>query len=188
MLFFEHSIITIQEGVFLTLHNTPSLMFSSIASIDFSPPAVVSASSDKHVRFLDMSTLQGWSTIPKDETPTANSHILPFSFPPSLGQTLTTNIASVCNFDSTHDKTASLVCQDCGSSRIENRISQLNRQAPMNCAHHDLVRTVALRQDFVLSGSYDSSIKVSRLFCFHAYSEPTGLSADLGSKDRCSRG
>lgn len=141
---------------------------SSIASVDFSPPAVLSGSSDKHVRLFDMTTLQGWSTIPKDDTPTGNCHVLPFSFPSSLGTVPTSTSSTIsrstaCNSDSSHQDgiPPSLACQNCGSNRIESR---MNRQAG-NCAHGDLVRTVTLKQDFVLSGSYDSSIKVrSMLF------------------------
>jgi hypothetical protein len=162
VLFFEHSLITIQEGMLQlrVARQVGSTHFlSSIASIDFSPPAVLSGSSDKHIRFFDMTTLQGWSTLPKDDTPTGNCDILPFSF--GSGSTPPTNSGpSACDLDSSHHEgTTSLVCQDCGSNRFESRMSQLNRQAG-NCAHGDLVRTVALKQDFVLSGSYDSSIKV----------------------------
>lgn len=65
----------------------------------------------------------------------------------------------------------------------------MNRQEPRNCAHGDLVRTVALRQDFVLSGSYDSSIKVRLMILVPWSGSSTDVvSADLGSKDRCSRG
>jgi hypothetical protein len=168
---FEHLLITTQEGMYVVslygYGSTHIFFFSRIASIDFSPPAVLSGSSDKHVRLFDMTTLQGWSTIPKDDTPTRNCHVPPFSFPSSLvtfPTSSTISSSTACDSDSNQshqDGTPpSLVCQDCGSSRIESRMPQMNNRQAGNCAHGDLVRTVALKKDFVLSGSYDSSIKV----------------------------
>lgn len=55
-----------------------------------------------------------------------------------------------------------LICKACGSSRFETASAPIGIQRA-RCGHNDLVRTVALGKDFVLSGSYDLSIKVSQL-------------------------
>jgi len=118
-----------------------------IASIDFCPPVVLSGSSDKHVRLFDMTTLQGWSTSPEFDgvVPPANA-LLPF---PLLA-------------GNSNGNTTGLVCQTCGSNSIESTSVQrvAADRAGARSVHGDLVRTVALGEDFVLSGSYDLSIKV----------------------------
>ncbi|KAJ6526267.1 WD40 repeat-like protein [Mycena vulgaris] len=105
-----------------------------IASIDFVAPYVVSGSSDKHLRLFDITTFQGWSTSPEyDGSPPAA--------PLAAGAT---------------------VCTACGSSAGAG--AGATAHAPRGTAHRsvhaDLVRSVALGPDFVLSGSYDLSIKV----------------------------
>jgi F-box and WD-40 domain protein 1/11 len=57
------------------------------------------------------------------------------------------------------------VCQTCGAGVAANTGPPHPR-----CVHRDLVRSVALGEEFVLSGSYDLSIKVRRLPC-----PPTGV-------------
>ncbi|KAJ7436220.1 WD40 repeat-like protein [Mycena latifolia] len=49
------------------------------------------------------------------------------------------------------------VCTACGSTGAP---AQPPRRAAQRCVHADLVRSVALGEDFVLSGSYDLTIKV----------------------------
>ncbi|TFK36356.1 quinon protein alcohol dehydrogenase-like superfamily [Crucibulum laeve] len=113
-----------------------------IASIDFSPPFVLSGSSDKHLRLFDMTTLQGWSTSPDYGGPGAESSSvgpLPFPF-----------VAGASSY------TTTTVCQSCGAGVQTTRIPD----ADGRCMHSDLVRSVAFGEDFVLSGSYDLSIKV----------------------------
>jgi hypothetical protein len=93
-----------------------------------------------------MTTLQGWSTSLEHKVVTSTSHV-PLSFPPlSAG--------------SNHISGMGLVCQACGSNSIASQPVSRAIENYSRCAHGDLVRSVALGQDFVLSGSYDLSIKV----------------------------
>ncbi|KAF8809004.1 F-box/WD repeat-containing protein 11 [Phlegmacium glaucopus] len=116
-----------------------------IASIDFCPPIVLSGSSDKHLRLFDMTTLQGWSTS-LDYKAVASTSDAPLPYP--LLSSGSNNISAV-----------GLVCQACGSNNITSQpVSRIENCG--RCVHGDLVRSVALGQDFVLSGSYDLSIKV----------------------------
>lgn len=111
-----------------------------IASIDFKPPIVLSGSSDKHLRLFDITSLQGWSTSPEyDGTTPASNTSLPFPLISTPG----------------------LVCQTCGSSGVQpTPLPQPSTDGGGRCIHGDLVRSVAVGYDFVLSGSYDLSIKV----------------------------
>lgn len=121
-------------------------MIHRIASIDFCLPAVLSGSSDKHLRLLDMTTLQGWSTSLDDKAAASTSNV-PLPFPPlSCGSN---NISGM-----------GLVCQTCGSNNIASPPVSRTIEDRSRCAHRSMVRSVALGPDFVLSGSYDSSIKV----------------------------
>ena len=124
-------------------------MTHRIASIDFCPPVVLSGSSDKHLRLFDMTTLQGWSTSLDYKTVVStDDDSLPFS----LLSSGSNNISGV-----------GLVCQACGSSSITSQPVSRAIENCSRCVHRDLVRSVALGRDFVVSGSYDLSIKVSSL-------------------------
>ncbi|KAJ7137907.1 WD40-repeat-containing domain protein [Mycena epipterygia] len=101
-----------------------------IASIDFMAPYVVSGSSDKHLRLFDITTFQGWSTSPEYDG-------TPPAAPLAAG---------------------TAVCTACGSSSAGT--AHPPRAPARRCVHADLVRSVALGEDFVLSGSYDLTIKV----------------------------
>lgn len=69
--------------------------------------------------------------------------------------------------DSSEENAPRAVCQNCGvnvsvvdptpSRALSNERPHKSRQ---QCAHGDLVRNVALSADFVVSGSYDFSVKV----------------------------
>ncbi|KAK0239546.1 WD40 repeat-like protein [Armillaria nabsnona] len=114
-----------------------------IASIDFKLPYVLSGSSDKHLRLFDITTLQGWSTSPDI---------------PLEGNAPTTNTPLTGSFPLTGGLAGGHVCRSCGSTNIQPATA-LSR-AETRCMHGDLVRSVALGDDFVISGSYDLTIKV----------------------------
>lgn len=95
-----------------------------------------------------MTTLQGWSTSPEyqyENNPPSNVDHLPFPF---VSATLTAN------------PSGRLLCQICGSDNVHPAPNRSDTETP--CTHGDLVRSVALGEDFVVSGSYDLSIKVCR--------------------------
>jgi hypothetical protein len=97
-----------------------------------------------------MTTLQGWSTSLDYKTVASTSNIpLPFS----LLSSGSNNISGM-----------GLICQACGSNSIANQPVSRAIENCSRCVHGDLVRSVALGQDFVLSGSYDLSIKVGPFF------------------------
>ncbi|OSD08312.1 WD40 repeat-like protein [Trametes coccinea BRFM310] len=100
-----------------------------IASVDFRYPYVLSGSSDKHIRLLDVSNLQGWYTSPSaDKQPPVVAE---------LGR--------------------GVICEACGNNASAGEASQ---PPPRRRAHEDLVRSVALGSEFVVSGSYDFTVKV----------------------------
>lgn len=102
-----------------------------IASIDFSPPLLVSGSSDKHLRVFDVTSAQGWTTVPHAAAPDA----------------------------------LQVVCHACGASGVVGAAGEETiAGGGEGCAHTDLVRSVALGEEFVVSGSYDLSIKVCLSF------------------------
>ncbi|KAK7019505.1 F-box/WD repeat-containing protein 11 [Favolaschia claudopus] len=103
-----------------------------IASIDFMAPYVVSGSSDKHLRFFDITTFQGWSTSPEYDSASPPTPLAP----------------------------GSVVCTACGAMGGRVGAGGQRAAAQMCTVHSDLVRSVALGPDFVLSGSYDLTIKV----------------------------
>ncbi|CAE6529346.1 unnamed protein product [Rhizoctonia solani] len=120
-----------------------------IASIDFHPPYIVSGSSDKHIRVFNLQTREGWSTC-CDSTHTTR---------PELPNNLPASLTSGPDFEPPVEPPraplplvpSSQVCQSCHG---------LGTVAKPRVGHKDLVRTVAMNHDFVVSGSYDETIKV----------------------------
>ncbi|EUC53843.1 F-box/WD repeat protein 1A [Rhizoctonia solani AG-3 Rhs1AP] len=120
-----------------------------IASIDFHPPYIVSGSSDKHIRVFNLQTREGWSTCCDS---THMTH-------PELPNNLPTSLTSGPGVDPPVAPpraplplaSSSQVCQSCHG---------LGTVAKPRVGHKDLVRTVAMNRDFVVSGSYDETIKV----------------------------
>ncbi len=97
-----------------------------IASIDYRHPFVLSGSSDKHIRLLDVMTSQGWST-----SPSADKQV--------------------------QVTARAVICEACGSASSGGEVPQ---PPPRRRAHEDLVRSVALNAEVVVSGSYDFTVKV----------------------------
>ncbi|QRV90940.1 F-box/WD repeat-containing protein pof11 [Ceratobasidium sp. AG-Ba] len=119
-----------------------------IASIDFHPPYIVSGSSDKHVRVFNLQTREGWSTC--CDTTRSPLPELPENLPPSL--TSGSNFIDHVPFQVTPSPVASgTICQSC------NGAGTVGKQP---VGHKDLVRTVSMNSEFVVSGSYDETIKV----------------------------
>ncbi|KAG5352976.1 hypothetical protein C0989_011619 [Termitomyces sp. Mn162] len=109
-----------------------------IASIDFQYPHVLTGSSDRHLRLVNTLNLkQGWSTSPE------------YLYDPP-------DLASSSSPISTVPSGSRFMCQCCGSENVH--LVPNGVQGP--CVHSDLVRSVVLGEDFVVSGSYDLSIKV----------------------------
>jgi len=103
-----------------------------IASIDFSPPFIVSGSSDKHVRLVDSTNLlRGWSTNPT----TFEAEAVPIA-------------------------PLSPTCETCGGDMVGKRAKRRWSRRKEFEAHRQLVRTVVFGGEFVLSGSYDQTVKV----------------------------
>ncbi|KAG8730002.1 hypothetical protein FRC12_020575 [Ceratobasidium sp. 428] len=119
-----------------------------IASIDFHPPYIVSGSSDKHVRVFNLQTREGWSTC--CDTGRVALPELPDNLPVSLtsGPSFTRPVPSR---GAPLPLASGTICQSC------NGVGTVGKQP---VGHKDLVRTVAMNHDFVVSGSYDETIKV----------------------------
>jgi len=94
-----------------------------------------------------VTTLQGWSTS-LDYKAVASTSNIPLPFP-LLSSAGSNDISGT-----------GLICQACGSNSIASQPVSSTIENCSRCVHGDLVRSVALGQDFVLSGSYDLSIKV----------------------------
>ncbi|KAJ8522360.1 hypothetical protein ONZ45_g1055 [Pleurotus djamor] len=133
-----------------------------IASIDFKPPFVVSGSSDKHLRLFDMTSMQGWSTSTEYhyEGNAAPEAPLPFHHASTDFHCSHLMMCQACgslNMVNTLDSPASNAS---GSGSSKARANAVDASSGNRCTHKDLVRSVAFGQHFVLSGSYDLTIKV----------------------------
>lgn len=108
---------------------------------------MLSGSSDKHLRLIDLNTGKGWSTS-KD-----------FDSPTEAGADCVEDFASAV---------AASACGSCGtavtihgsSDRVGETASRFRRVTRYASAHGNLVRSVVMGQHWVASGSYDSTVKV----------------------------
>ncbi|KAI5122212.1 hypothetical protein M0805_002701 [Coniferiporia weirii] len=135
------------------VHSFESHHTRGIATVDALGSLVMSGSSDKHIRIFDIKTRRGWSTAPE------------FHDPLSVR-------------DSGPGVVDCAVCEVCGGTVTERRCSGAHSRrsgVPASDMHSDLVRSVAIGTEFVLSASYDKTIKV--------WDRETGsLVADLGGR------
>jgi F-box and WD-40 domain protein 1/11 len=136
-----------------------------IASIDFTPPLVVSGSSDKHLRLFDITTSQGWSTSPDfDNAPSTFLNSLSISNGAGVNAGVSpTSVCQACGH-----MMASATGQGDGGNVIGCGSGASVGVDRTRCVHGDLVRSVALGEEFVLSGSYDLSIKVRTLILLYS--------------------
>jgi F-box and WD-40 domain protein 1/11 len=121
-----------------------------IASIDFYPPYILSGSSDKHIRLFNFNTRRGWSTCPEFHNPA-----------PSVSS----GICEACGglFREREDGHSNPRASISGHlSTLNGGVGSASRRTSMaRDMHGDLVRSVALGKEFVVSASYDQSIKAS---------------------------
>ena len=112
---------------------------------------MLSGSSDKHIRLFNLESTLGWSTSSEFDARAA------IPLPATL----------IPDEDLNEESTTLAVCHNCGvnvnivdptptSATSGERMHRSRQQ----CAHGDLVRSVALDADFVVSGSYDFGVKV----------------------------
>ncbi|KAG2363449.1 WD40-repeat-containing domain protein [Suillus spraguei] len=133
-----------------------------IASIEFKPPYLLSGSSDMHLRMFDIASSQGWSTNPEFNTiPSATASTSTSSqshaqdniaMIPGQGTAPFFLHSSLTRFDTMRPDANTVVCHACGSHGLTARREQER--------HTHLVRSVALGEEFAVSGSYDLTIKV----------------------------
>jgi hypothetical protein len=126
------------------------MITNRLAAIDFSPPYVLSGSSDKHMKLMDLSSGLGWCTSPEPD-PEGNTDPAPIL--------------------------SRQPCAACGGT------PPLPKAPAHQPTHSDLVRSVALNDSFVVSGSYDHTVKVtSSASCqFPVLPNPTWFFTRFGS-------
>lgn len=130
----------------------------SIASIDFCPPYILSGSSDKHIRLIDITTGKGWSTSKElDAMSSPDGSTTPEADPELV----------TCVDEEYVSPSISGMCKTCGRGvlsvgarrTIPGQAGMLRLKRHTN-AHTGLVRSVCMNEEWVVSGSYDSTVKV----------------------------
>lgn len=130
--------------------------------MELSPPFILSGSSDRHVRMFDMRTKRGWSTCPDFDNPTTGQPLNtlglggetpasgnPFFLHSSLSQSF-----QQAQQDSHTSEGGTRICNACGT-----RVATTGAvRGPERHSHP--VRSVAVGDDFAVSGSYDCTVKV----------------------------
>ncbi|EGO21185.1 hypothetical protein SERLADRAFT_476051 [Serpula lacrymans var. lacrymans S7.9] len=129
-----------------------------IASIEFRPPFLLSGSSDSHLRMFDIATSKGWSTCPKfdDPAPSDPPEDEASQWPQILG-----GPSNAQNQHQPGQYSLTTPCEACGHVPSVSSAAPApgNRNEPRG-SHSNLVRSVALGDQFAVSGSYDSTVKV----------------------------
>lgn len=118
--------------------------FRGIAAIDFAYPLILSGSSDCHLRLFDIDKRRGWSTCEE------------FHSAPPLKRCVTAQ-CQTCGSEVVGQVQSPIDEQNAGDIPPSRRGSLMPREPP---THSNLVRSVALGGDFVVSGSYDKTVKV----------------------------
>lgn len=138
-----------------------------ISSVELSPPFILSGSSDKHVRMFDMRTKRGWSTCPEFDNPTAGQPLNPLVVAqdsldgetPTSGSPFFLHSSLSQSFQQAQPKLQrsegeTKICSACGA-----RVTSTGTvRGPERHSHP--VRSVAVGDEFVVSGSYDCTVKV----------------------------
>lgn len=143
------------------------LTYFRISSVELDPPFILSGSSDRHVRMFDMRTKRGWSTCPEFDNPTAGQPLNPLviaqeglaSEMPASGSPFFLHSSLSQSFQQTHSDShvpqgEVKICSACGS-----RVASTGAvRGPERHSHP--VRSVAVGDEFAVSGSYDCTVKV----------------------------
>ncbi|KAH0830744.1 WD40-repeat-containing domain protein [Lanmaoa asiatica] len=139
----------------------------AISSVELSPPFILSGSSDRHVRMFDMRTKRGWSTCPEFDNPTAGQPLNPLVMTqqglegemPASRSTFFLHSSLSQSFQQTrqgsHIPEGEIkICSVCGT-----RVTSTGAvRGPERHSHP--VRSVAVGDEFAVSGSYDCTVKV----------------------------
>ena len=142
-------------------------MHFRISSVELSPPFILSGSSDRHVRMFDMRTKRGWSTCPEFDNPTAGHPLnplvilqeglddeMPTSGSPFFLHSSLSQSFQQARQDSHASEGEIKICGACGT-----RIASTGAvRGPERHSHP--VRSVAIGDEFAVSGSYDCTVKV----------------------------
>ena len=129
----------------------------SIASIDFYPPHILSGSPDKHIRLINI-TGKGWSTSKElDGRPSPDGYTTPEADPKLV----------TCVDEEYMSPSISGMCKACGRGvlsagarrTIPGQAGMLRFKRYTN-SHTGLARSGCMNEEWIFSGSYDSTMKV----------------------------
>ena len=140
---------------------------SRISSVELSLPFILSGSSDRHVRMFDMRTKRGWSTCPEFDNPTAGQPLNPLLIaqggvgsetpvsgsPFFLHSSLSQSVQQTRQGSQTSEGELK-ICSACGTRVASTGVIR----GPERHSHP--VRSVAMGDEFAVSGSYDCTVKV----------------------------
>lgn len=141
------------------LHALENHHTRGIAAIDVALPYILTGSSDKHLRFLDVVAAQGWMSAP----PEVVNDVLPSPIAAPAGARIPCAPEAATGISLLETLTK---CGQCGAERPVRTSSAMGnhdgrpRSRNNAVAHTDLVRSVRLGDDFAVSAGYDWSIKV----------------------------